>query len=130
MREEEAVEQAGVVHYVKDSVVRVEGDALLAVVAYFQGFSPFYSAGQKSLPLLSSVCFRVGGHHVWCVAAGEEIDECAFPGAVPAHYADLLVSLEVVCEVAEITVVAIPEGDILAVDYFCAEAGASLDFGH
>ena len=56
----------------------------------------------------------------------ENVEECAFAGAVAAYYADLFIALEVVCEVVKIAGVSIIKAEILAIDDLGSKPGGTF----
>ena len=113
MCEKELSQQPGVVHYVQHGILRIELHSCLAVIADFQGLSPFNGSRQK--PIRSIHIFRI-------VFTGQEIYESSLPGTIPTDDSDLFVTLEIVGKIVKVAVFPVPETHILAIDDFGSEA--------
>ena len=108
VRKEELAQQMSVIHCLQNSLVLIELHSALAIVADLQRLSPF-----------DHTCHRAWIGRIYI--PDQKIDESGFSDPILSNYSDFLVTLEIVCEMAQVAVSAIVETDILAVDDLCSK---------
>ena len=98
------------------------------VVAYLEGFSAFDHSCHQALSFTDIAwVFR---YHLRCEVSGYYVQERRLTGTVATHDSYLLVSLEVICESVQVTVIPVVEAEVLAVDDLGSESCSSLKLCH